>query len=310
MCAHTHKHARYNALARKPLDTCESLLHAHIRNHCSTHTHMHTMHTNTHRREQAGPRELAYVPANRHLHTQCRVDTHTRIWYTYVCLVHVDASYIHAGRHTKCRAGTRSHAARHTHLPTHRHTQTHTDTHTYPCRRKRADEHMRILSRTHQHAHVLHDSPSRSRTHTYSRARSTLGQPESVLKHLDQKHLATPTHYKMLREKDDEGGREGQQGGREGVRRRGRDGGKGGGCRGRLQGGMPGGREAGGGQGDRVTQGGRHGGRQGGGGYRRVSMMLVVTVCQSVATKRVCCLGAGACSGGHQCLCIHADSFS
>ena len=96
--------------------------------------------------------------------------------------------------------------------------------------------------------------------------RSTLGQPESVLKHLDQKHLATPTHYKMLREKDDEGGREGQQGGREGVRRRGRDGGKGGGCRGRLQGGMPGGREAGGGQGDRVTQGGRHGGRQGGGG--------------------------------------------
>ena len=52
--------------------------------------------------------------------------------------------------------------------------------------------------------------------------RSTLGQPESVLKHLDQKHLATPTHYKMLREKDDEGGREGQQGGRQGVRQRGR----------------------------------------------------------------------------------------
>ena len=82
-CAHTHKHTRYNALARKPLDTCESLLHAHIRNHCSTHahTHMHTKHTNTHRREvkQARGPARACICARKQAfaHTVPRRHTHT-----------------------------------------------------------------------------------------------------------------------------------------------------------------------------------------------------------------------------------------
>ena len=174
-CAQTHNHTRYNALARKPLDTCESLMHAHIRNHCSTHTHTCTHNTYTYTPTRAnrparacicaGTQAFAHTVPRRHTHTYKQ----TRIWYTYVCLVHVDASYIRAGRHTKCRAGTRSHAARHTHLPTHRHTQTHTDTrrhtqtHTHTraergqmstCAYCRIHTNMHTCSMTHPRAHA------------------------------------------------------------------------------------------------------------------------------------------------------------
>ena len=70
---------------------------------------------------------------------------------------------------------------------------------------------MRILSRTHQHTNVLHASLSRSRAHTYLRARWTLGQ--SVLK-----HLATLSSTYTLRDAQREGrcerGRDGQEAGR------------------------------------------------------------------------------------------------
>ena len=78
-CAQTHKHTRYNALARKPLDTCESLLHAHIRNHCSTHTltHAHNAYTFTPTRASrparacicAGKQAFAHTVPRRHTHT-------------------------------------------------------------------------------------------------------------------------------------------------------------------------------------------------------------------------------------------------
>ena len=76
-------------------------------------------------------RELARVQVNRHLYTRFRADTHT---YPYMrkCIhanmhayIHIDTnSTENTHAHTCCRAGTRSHAGRDTHLPAHRHRHT------------------------------------------------------------------------------------------------------------------------------------------------------------------------------------------